>query len=104
MLKAFWEWRFIIVAAIAAVIYGIAEWQKAKAVFYALMLQAKRMAKDAILDSGRQQEDWVVQKAIRFMPPLCTIFLDEDTIRIIVKRLFIKLKDYMDDGQINDSQ
>ncbi len=35
---------------------------------YALMLQAKRKAKDAILKSGQEQEEWVLKMAIPQSP------------------------------------
>ncbi|CCJ33084.1 hypothetical protein [Caloramator australicus] len=98
-----WEFRFIIVIAIAILLYALLEWQKFKATAYALMLQAKRLAKDAVLNSGQQQEEWVVKKAYQFLPKSWTIFISEATMRKIVHWLYEKAKDYLDDGKINDS-
>lgn len=103
MLKIIWEYRFIILVVLAAVLYALLEWQKFKAQSYALMLQAKSMAKDAILKSGHQQEEWVVKKAYQFLPKKLTVFLNEDRMKIIVHYLYIKAKDYIDDGEINNS-
>lgn len=98
-----WEWRFVILLAAAFIMFSMAEWQRSKAILYALMLQAKRMAKDAVLGSGQEQEEWVVKKAMQFLPLYLRITISEEIVREVVKWLFIKLKDYMDDGSINNS-
>ncbi|MCX7903289.1 MAG: hypothetical protein N2486_02150 [Caloramator sp.] len=98
-----WEYRFIIVIVIAVLFYALLEWQKFKAIVYALMLQAKRMAKDAILKSGQQQEEWVVKKTYQFLPKAWTIFISEETMGKIVHWLYEKAKDYLDDGVLNGS-
>lgn len=98
-----WEWRFVIIVVIAFIFWAIIRWERAKALLYALMLQAKRKAKDAILKSGQEQEEWVVRKALQFLPLSLKIFLSEDTIRKIVKWLYHQAKDYLDDGQFNNS-
>lgn len=97
------EWRYVLTFFIAFAIYVLFEWQRAKTTLYALMLQAKRYAKDAVLKSGKEQEEWVVKKAFQFLPLSLRLFLSEDTIRKIVKWLFGKLKDYIDDGKLNGS-
>lgn len=103
ILSVLWEWRFVVLLILGAVIYCIAEWQKAKAILYSLMLQAKRYAKDQILKSGKQQEDYVVRMALQHLPLSLKIFLSEDLIRKIVKWLYSKLADYLDDGVMNGS-
>ena len=104
VLNLLWEWRFVILIAIFAVSFLVLlGWQKTKVLLYQLMLQAKRMAKDAILKSGQQQEEWVVKRALQLLPLSLRVFLSEDTIRKIVKWLYMKAKDYADDGVINNS-
>lgn len=98
-----WEYRFIIVIVVAVVLYALLEWEKFKSGAYALMLQAKRMAKDAVLNSGAQQEEWVVKKAYQFLPRSITIFISEEVMRKIVHYLYVKAKDKLDDGQLNGS-
>ena len=98
-----WEWRFVVVFIVAFILWAILEWEKAKSILYALMLQAKRKAKDAILKSGQEQEEWVVRKALQFLPLSLKIFLSEDNIRKIVKWLYQKAKDWLDDGKLNNS-
>jgi hypothetical protein len=103
MLNLLWENRFIILVIFAIVLYAFLEWSKFKAQAYALMLQAKRMAKDAVLKSGDEQIEWVVRKAYQFMPKIWTIFISEDRMKKIIGYLYSKLKDYIDDGQLNKS-
>jgi hypothetical protein len=103
MLNILWEYRFIILVVLAVVLYACLEWNKFKALAYAAMLQAKRMAKDAVLKSGDEQVEWVVRKAYQFMPRTWTIFISEDRMRKIIGYLYGKLKDYIDDGQLNRS-
>ncbi|MCX8128556.1 MAG: hypothetical protein N3I35_00450, partial [Clostridia bacterium] len=98
-----WDWRLIIALTILVLVVALLEWQKTKTVLYALMLQAKRMAKDALLESGKEQEEWVVNKAMRYLPLYVRLLVGEKQIRVFVKLLFSKLKDYVDDGVINNS-
>lgn len=104
-IKAYlFECRFIIVVAVAAIIYAWKEWEKTKGILYALMLDAKSLAKDAVLKSGQQQEDWVVQMAMRYLPLHMLVILGgEEEIRKTVKWLFKKAKDLLDDGKLNNS-
>lgn len=103
MLNILWEYRFIILVVIATVLYAALEWSKFKTQLYALMLQAKRLAKDAVLKSGDEQVEWVIKKAYQFLPARITIFISEDLMRKIVKYLYSKLKDFIDDGELNNS-
>ncbi|MCX7843080.1 MAG: hypothetical protein N2489_08405 [Clostridia bacterium] len=99
-----WENRFIIlIIAFAILFFVLLGWQRTKVLLYQLMLQAKRMAKDAVLKSGQEQEEWVVKKALQLLPLSLKVFLSEDTIRKIVRWLYLKAKDYADDGQLNGS-
>ena len=99
-----WEYRFVILIVVAVILFFILlGWQKTKVLLYQLMLQAKRMAKDAVLKSGQQQEEWVVKKALQLLPLSLRLFLSEDTVRKIVRWLYQKAKDYADDGQLNNS-
>ncbi|MBK5243053.1 hypothetical protein [Clostridium sp.] len=103
MLDKLFEFRFIIIVVLAVILYAALEWQKFKSQAYVLMLQAKSMAKDAILKSGAQQEEWVIRKAYQFIPRRFTIFLSEQRMIKIVHYLYVKAKDYVDDGEINKS-
>ncbi|MCX8131024.1 MAG: hypothetical protein N3I35_13115 [Clostridia bacterium] len=101
IISILWEWRFVITVAAAFVLFCLLEWQKAKTVLYALMLQAKRLAKDAVLNSGKQQEEWVMEKACQFIPGIK--FVPESWLRQGIYLLFHKAKDYLDNGKIDNS-
>lgn len=98
-----WEWRFVILLLVTAVLFCLFEWEKTKGVIYAGIAQAKRYAKDHILKNGAQQEEYVVKLMLEKLPLAWRIFLGEDNIRKIVKWLYSKLGDYMDDGILNES-
>lgn len=103
LISMLWEWRFIIAVGVAVLIYCLAEWNKVKAKLYSFMLLAKTLAKDAVLKSGQQQEEWVVNKAYQFLPKVLTLFISRQIMQKIVHWLYHKAKDYIDDGQINNS-
>lgn len=103
MLKSLWDMRFTIVVIVAFVFYCLMNWKEAKSRLYALMLQAKRQAKDAVLKSGQEQEEWVVKKAYQFLPVSFRVFISEPVMRWIVHWLYKKGKDYLDDGKLNSS-
>jgi hypothetical protein len=104
LFNALWEFRYFVLIILFAISFlALLGWQNMKVLLYQLMLQAKRLAKDAILHSGQQQEEWVVTKAIQFMPISLRIFLNEDAVRKIIKWLYNKAKDYADDGIVNNS-
>ena len=102
-MKILFEYRFILLVVLATILYAALEWQKFKTNAYALMLQAKSLAKDAILKSGHQQEEWVIKKAYQFMPRKVTMFISEQRMKVIVHYLYIRAKDLVDDGEINSS-
>lgn len=97
------EYRFIIIVAIAAIFYVFLDWQKSKQQLYQLMLTAKSMAKDMVLNSGKEQEEWVLQKAYQYLPKWITLFVPKDVMRKIIRFLYAKAKDYLDDGVFNNS-
>ena len=98
-----WDWRFAAIVAAAFIIWCIFDWQAAKGSIYQLMLLAKSKAKDAVLNSGQEQEDWVVKNVWTYIPLKFKIFLNEDTIRKIIKWLYKQAKDKLDDGSLNGS-
>lgn len=98
-----WELRFILLLMIAAVLFCLFEWEKAKRIIYAGIAQAKRYAKDQILKNGKQQEEYVVRLVLQRLPLSLRLFIGEATLRQIVRWLYKKLMDYMDDGVLNES-
>lgn len=104
MLKTIlWDYRFVIAVVIAFAIYFLFEREKGLKTLFALMLQAKSLAKDAILKSGKEQEDWVVERALYYLPVSWKLLFGEAQVRKTVKWLFHKGKDYLDDGKFNNS-
>ena len=51
-----WDWRWVIVLILALIIFAIFEWGKVKEMAISGALMAKKLAKDAILNSGQEQE------------------------------------------------
>ena len=98
-----WEFRYILIVIFCVIIFALFEWEKFKSVAYKTMLQAKTLAKDTILSSGQEQEDWVVDKLYLIMPIPFRVFLNKDLLRTIVKSVYDKAKDFLDDGKINGS-
>jgi len=99
-----WYQSIIIESGVFILFLIMIGWQKTKDILNALIIQAKRLTKDAILNSGSEQENWVCMMAVKYLPSYITIFLGEEKIRKIVKILYGKAKDYADDGIINGSK
>jgi len=98
-----YEWRYVIGLIICGAVYSIFEWNKVKSMAYQCIVSAKQLAKEKILNGGQEQEDWVVAKLMLILPKSITLFLGENMIRQLVKKLYVKAMDLIDDGQINDS-
>ena len=97
------EYRFILLVVLGVFIFAIAEWGKFKKLAYSAILNAKRLAKDMVLKSGKQQEDWVVGKMYQYLPKKITRFISEKNMRRAVHYLYHQLKDYMDNGRLDNS-
>ena len=54
-----------------------------------------------ILKSGKEQEDWVVDKAYDCLTVVVRGFVSEEMLRKIVRYLYDGLKDFVDDGEFN---
>lgn len=103
----------VIVALIVICISSTLGVNKTKLLLVSLMLQAKRYAKDRILNTGMDQENWVVDNSLKYIPRKYLIVIGiianvngmntEEFIRYQVRNLFDKLKDYADDGLFNKS-
>lgn len=98
-----WDWRFFIVAILALIVFALFEWSKVKEMVLSGALMAKKLAKDFILNSGQEQEDWVVNKIYPAIPLPARVFVSEATFRKLVRYLYGKAKDYLDDGEMNNS-
>ena len=89
---------------LAVVLYALLEWKSFKAMLFEAMLTAKRMAKNKVLNSGLQQENWVVDRLWEVvLPARIKIFLSKEVVRKAVHWLYTKAKDKLDDGYWNGS-
>jgi len=102
-MEKLFEYRFIIVMAIAVFVFALFEWEKVKRIIGDLMLNAKSLAKDAVLHSGKAQEEWVMVKAYQYLPKWITTFIPQEVMRKLIQYLYHMAKDYLDDGVINKS-
>lgn len=107
ILELAWEYRYVLAVVVAILIYVIVEWKKTKLVLQLHIIKARDLAKKAILESGKEQEDWVVIKVWGVMPQSVRLFLTpfggEEALRKLVKLVYNGLKDYLDDGDLNGS-
>ena len=104
MIKVFiGEWRYVIILLVGCGIYSFFEWNNVKNIIYKAMLAAKQLAKDKIISGGEAQENWVVNRVYSIFPVRIKMFISEETLRKIIKYLYIKSMDYLDDGKINNS-
>jgi hypothetical protein len=97
------ENQYIILGTLSLILYVIFETQKAKEKLVELMLLAKDKAKDGILKSGKEQEDYVVAIAYKILPQRITMFLSNDLMHKIVHHIYVAIKDKVDDGKWNGS-
>lgn len=103
MKELIYENRYLIIALIGVAIYAVAEWNNLKGIIYNTMLRAKDLAKDKILNGGKEQEDWVVEKLMYVLPARIKLFISEDLVRLLVKNLYNTGLDLLDDGKLNSS-
>jgi hypothetical protein len=99
-----WEFGSVILLIAAAIIFGILQWQKAKITLYALMLEAKSLAKELVLKSAKEEEDWVVDKAYEFLPKIVSIQMSEEAMRNMINKLYSKSKYYSEIGNIKNNK
>lgn len=95
--------RYLVAGILILIVVGLAEWNNTKQIAYNVMLRAKDLAKDKILNGGKEQEDWVVEKLKLLLPRRLTLFIGDDLIRSLVRFLYNKGLDYLDDGHFNNS-
>lgn len=98
-----WDWRFVIIVLLVITVYAVFEWGKFKEGILSAMLMAKKKAKEMILNSGQEQEDWVVMKIYPCLPSVVKVVLSEVLFRKLIRCLYGKAKDYLDDGAMNNS-
>lgn len=98
-----WEYRYVILLAIGAILYTILEWGSVKGKILNAIVAAKDLAKDKVLHGGKAQEDWVVSRVYLLLPTRVKLFLSEELLRKIIRYLYQKSMDLLDDGKVNNS-
>jgi hypothetical protein len=98
-----WDWRFVLVVVLGIAVYAVVDWKNFKIKLHQLMLDAKSLAKDKILNSGKEQEDWVVEKLYGIMPAKLKVFISKELLQKIVYKAYHTAKDLIDDGKLNNS-
>lgn len=98
-----WNFRYVLTAGVAFVIYGLVEWDYTKKKIYKSIISAKQLAKEGVLTCGKEQEDWVVAKLMIILPPQVKLFLNEEIIRMLVQTFYKNAIDLLDDGKLNKS-
>lgn len=102
-MELLYEFRFIIVLVAAGIIFALLEREKFIRLATQLMLVAKSLAKDTVLNSGEAQEQWVLDKLYIYLPKWITFFIPHEVMRKLIKYIYHMAKDYLDDGKINNS-
>ena len=98
-----WEYRYVILLVVGAAIYTILEWSNVKGKILNAIVAAKDLAKDKVLHGGQAQEDWVVSRVYVIIPARVKLFLSEELLRKIIRYLYQKSMDLLDDGKVNNS-
>ncbi len=76
------------------------KWNKIRELAYKLMLLAERSFKDT---EGRVKFDFVVRVVYKNIPGWMKIFVKEEDILQLTQKWYNYAKDFLDDGQINNS-
>lgn len=102
-----WGYKFLILIAITLLLGLLTEINLFRGKTLKAMLYAKNLAKDSVLKSGMEQENWVVEHLYLFIPKrwifLINKILSEEMLRGIIQTLYRTSIDYIDDGKINKS-
>lgn len=93
----------IIIAAIAAYLIYLTvtkQWTKIREFAYQAMLLAERTFGD---ENGKIKFDFVVRIVHKNLPIWIRPFINEEDIKRLIQSWYDKAKDFLDDGQLNDS-
>lgn len=103
MKEIIFEFRYVIIAIVGLAIWAFFNWGKVVEIANAGILNAKRAAKDGFLRSGREQENFAVTNFYPFLPTVVRAVISQDTFRKIVRYIYKKSADWIDNGKIDDS-
>jgi hypothetical protein len=76
-------------------------WSMFKGKAYKYMMLAKSLAKDAVLNSGAEQEQWVIKAIYKLVPGACVV--PESLMKVVVHHLYHAAKDKLDNGKLDNS-
>ena len=76
------------------------QWTKVREFAYQLMLLAERIFGD---EDGKIKFDFVVRIVYKNLPIWLKPFVKEETIKKLIQTWYNDAKDFLDDGQFNDS-
>jgi len=101
------DFRYVIAAAIAFIVWALFNVSLIKKRIHAAILKgekwAKYQAENGVLTNGKQVEDWIIENLYPLIVGRWQIILKESTARMIIRYLYKKLIDAMDDGKLNGS-
>ncbi|MGE5328817.1 MAG: hypothetical protein ACM3KR_04855 [Deltaproteobacteria bacterium] len=95
----FWEYRYLFVLGLLIFIFYQFEWQRSRAILYALMLKAKRAYIKKVFLTGKEQEDWVVKRAMQILPVSVRVFLSNNILRSIIHEMYQTLDTFSIDEE-----
>lgn len=89
----FLNYNIILIICIAAYLFYQFEWQRARAILFALMLKAKILYIQEFLKTGVEQENWVIEQASNELPYITKKLMNKNVLRSIVHELYLSVKD-----------
>ncbi len=97
-----WLGLLIAAGALVYIVYlGITKrWTKIREFAYQMMLLAERNLAN---EDGQMKFDFVVGVVYKYIPVWLRFFVKETDIRSLIQKWYELAKDFMDDGEINDS-
>lgn len=96
------EHRAIAITTVLLVIFAALNWKVFKQAVINLMIDAEQHAKEYLLNAGKDKEEWVVSEAYALLP-VWLKFIPKKTMHAIVHYLFVKAKDFIDNGKFDNS-
>jgi hypothetical protein len=105
----FWEFlaeNWAVISAVAIVVVYLVyltitkQWTRIREFAYQVMLLAERTFGD---ENGKIKFDFVVRIVFKNLPAWLKLFIHEDDIKKLIQTWYDKAKDFLDDGQFNES-
>ncbi len=97
-----WLGILIAIGILAFIVYlGVTkQWTRIRGFAYRIMLLAERNFSDG---EGQLKFNFVVGVVYKYIPVWLRLFIKESDIRSLIQKWYETAKDFLDDGQINDS-